>query len=175
MGVEGLVLALGVVIAKPVGWALVAISLLALAIEGVRAYRRRGQSETPDRWQCLQAQLVKLDGVRTWLALQEDQERSMPLEEDRVFQWAKETYELIGDDFPEAADQFMGGDLVTLGSPYFALAYSEQRNEQGRSDYLEGRAAMVKAIIKARHSDTAQQLASGHVEALGDPGEGRDP
>ena len=152
MGIEGVLLGLGVVIGKPVGWAIIAVCSLILIAEGIRAWRSRGcpPAATADCWRRLKVQLSKVDSPRTWLALQDDPDRKLPLDDDPVFQWAKDTYGLIYDEFPEAADEFMGGGLVPLGSPFFATAYIGFLHAYGRGDYLENRIALLRGMLSSR-------------------------
>jgi hypothetical protein len=97
----------------------------------------------------LEAQLREVDGVRTWLALREDPDQPLPLAEDRVFQWAKKTHEVIGEAAPAEADAFMGPNHAPLGSPYFAMAYSLRTEQTGRMEYLETRAEIVRSILRS--------------------------
>lgn len=96
----------------------------------------------------LEAQLREVDAVRTWLALREDQDARLPLADDRVFQWAKKTYEVIQEAAPAEADAFMGQNHASLGSAYFATAYALRTEQTGRSEYLETRADIVREILR---------------------------
>jgi hypothetical protein len=55
----------------------------------------RGREPRPgdaDGREDLKAQLRAVDALRTWLTLLDDPNKSLPLDEDRVFRWAKKTY-----------------------------------------------------------------------------------
>ncbi|MGC1852278.1 MAG: hypothetical protein WA687_07555 [Solirubrobacterales bacterium] len=96
----------------------------------------------------LKRQLAEVDRVRIWLNLREEPDERLPLNDDRVFQWAKETYRLILKEFPAEADTFMGENHAPLGSAYFATAYALRSGQTGRSEYLESRASMVRDILR---------------------------
>jgi hypothetical protein len=96
----------------------------------------------------LEAQLREVDGVRTWLGLREDPDQPLPLAEDRLFQWAKKTYEVIGEAAPAEADAFMGRNHAPLGSAYFATAYALRTEQTGRREFLETRANIVREILR---------------------------
>jgi hypothetical protein len=128
------------------GYALIAVSVvMAIAGEMLSRYPRR-----KDRWRLLESQLAKVSEVRTWLASHDEPDRSIPLDEDRVFQWAKRTYELISVGFPLYPDVFMGGDHVPFGPSFFANAYMDYLHALGRRDYLEDRAEIVRSILSNR-------------------------
>jgi hypothetical protein len=122
------------------------VMLVGAGVLHVREGRRSPERRPPEE---LKARLAEVDGVRTWLNLREDPDERLPLDEDRVFQWAKKTYGLIQREFPADADAFMGKSDAPLGSPYFATAYALRREQMGRDGYLESRADMVREILRA--------------------------
>lgn len=103
-----------------------------------------------DRYELLEGQLRELDRVRLWLTLLEDPEEKVPLEDDRVFRWSKDTYELLMRRFPAESDAFMEKENAELGSPYFATTYSFEQKDLGRREYLESRAEIVRRICAGR-------------------------
>jgi transcriptional regulator with XRE-family HTH domain len=52
----------------------------------------------------------------------DDPDRKLPLADDRVYQWAKDTFDLLRADFPEEADAFMGDEDAALGGAHFGTA-----------------------------------------------------
>lgn len=131
-------------------WIVLLVLAVALGVVALAIHVREGRppAETDPREE-LKAQLAEVDSVRTWLNLREDPDERLPLDDDRVFQWAKKTYALIQKEFPAEADAFMGERDAPLGSPYFATAYALRREQMGRSGYLESRADMVRRILRA--------------------------
>jgi hypothetical protein len=133
----------------------VATLILGLALFGVAAvvWKRGDHPASPaDPMSDLKGQLAAVDRVRVWLTLQDDPDERLPLDDDHVFQWAKETFKLLASEFPDSADAFMGKGDAPLGSPYFATAYVLRRDQMGRSEYLESRAAIVRRILAAGRS-----------------------
>ncbi|HEX7246273.1 MAG TPA: hypothetical protein VF245_11995 [Solirubrobacterales bacterium] len=131
-------------------WIMLLVLAAALGVLAVATYIREGRaSPEMDPLEELKAQLAAVDNVRTWLSLREDPDERLPLDDDRVFQWAKKTYRLIQREFPAEADTFMGRRDAPLGSAYFATAYALRREQMGRDGYLESRADMVRGILRA--------------------------
>jgi hypothetical protein len=97
----------------------------------------------------LKAQLRAVDALRTWLTLLDDPDKVLPLEEDRVFGWAKKTYKVIEETAPAEADDFMGRSDAPLGSSHFATAYTLRIGQSGRGDYLETRADILRQILRS--------------------------
>lgn len=143
------------------GWVLIGVAAV-VAVAYV-IVERRVETTVDDHWDCLKAQLVKVNAVRTWLALHDAQERLMPLDEDRVFQWASATFDLICKDFPNDADAFMGGDLVSRGYSFFATAYMDYLHAHNRSGYLEDRAAKVRGILAERAKASSHHSPPAHM------------
>jgi hypothetical protein len=137
----------------PLGWIVLLALAVALGVVAVATYVREGRSSSQvtkiDPREELKAQLAEVDSVRIWLSLREDPDERLPLDQDRVFQWAKQTYRLIQKEFPADADAFMGHRDAPLGSAYFATAYALRREQMGRDGYLESRADMVREILRA--------------------------
>jgi hypothetical protein len=130
------------------------IALLVIGIAGflgallLHACGKRPASRDDGR-EGLREQLRGVDGVRTWLGLLEDPSGSLPLAEDRVFEWAKKTYGVMRETVPAEADEFMGKSDAPLGSAHFATAYVLRIEQTGRSEYLETRAGMVREILRS--------------------------
>ncbi|HEV2858934.1 MAG TPA: hypothetical protein VGW80_11095 [Solirubrobacterales bacterium] len=134
-------------------WVTTLILGAALFVVAAVVWRRGDNSASPaDPMRDLRGQLAAVDGVRVWLSLRDDPDERLPLDDDRVFEWAKETFKLLASEYPDAADTFMGKGDAPLGSPYFATAYVLRRDQMGRSEYLESRAAMVRRILAASRS-----------------------
>lgn len=132
-----------------VAWiALLVLGVALGVLAGVIHVREGHSSPESDPREELKKQLAEVDGVRTWLGLREDPGEQLPLDDDRVFQWAKKTYGLIQKEFPAEADTFMGENHAPLGSAYFATAYALRSEQTGRSEYLESRASMVREILR---------------------------
>lgn len=112
--------------------------------------RVKYEAMASDPYVLLEEQLRKLDSVRLWLTLLEGPEEQVPLQEDRVFRWSKDTYELLMTHFPADSDAFMEKENAELGSPYFATTYSFERKQLGRREYLESRAEIVRKICERR-------------------------
>ena len=72
-----------------------------------------------------------------------------PVRSDPVCLWAKSTWKLIREHFPEHADAFWGPELTGMESGYFGAAYdleSEAPGTDGRRGYLERRIELLKQI-----------------------------
>lgn len=67
----------------------------------------------------------------------------VPFEEDPLFRWARESYDLLLEDFPAHADDFYGDD-VSLGPDHFALPYTTEIKRGGREAYLERRIVILE-------------------------------
>lgn len=150
MGWTAVIAGLAVVVPLGIGIGLMVLGAV-LMVAGAVIWRRgepQPPKPAPDPRNELKAALSEVDSVRTWLNLREDPNARLPLDEDRVFQWAKKTYQIIASKYPEDADAFMGESDAELGSPYFALAYGIRRGEMGRDGYLESRAAIVREILR---------------------------
>ncbi len=152
MGLTVVTTAVAVLAFLPRGvWiALLVLGLALLIVAGATWRRGEQASDAGDSVDDLKCQLAAVDSVRVWLSLRDDPDDRLPLDEDRVFLWAKATFELLAAEFPEAADKFMGERDAPLGSPYFATAYVLRRNQMGRGEYLESRAATVRRTLEAR-------------------------
>lgn len=130
-------------------WIVLLVLGVALGAFALVTHLREGRpSPESNPREALKRQLAEVDSVRTWLNLRENPDERLPLDEDRVFQWAKETYGLIQKEFPTEADAFMGQSHAPLGSPYFATAYALRSGHTGRSEYLESRTNMVREILR---------------------------
>jgi hypothetical protein len=125
-----------------------ALGITLLAVAGVGLLR----GHPGDRWEQLRRRLAEVDRLRTWLILSEEPDRKLPFDDDRVYQWAKVTFNLLRTEFPEEADAFMGEDDASLGGAHFGTAYALRRGTMGRTAYLESRAAILRAILRDRPS-----------------------
>src|SRR4051794_2824448 len=77
-------------------WVATLILGVALLVVAAVVWRRGDRSASPaDPISDLKGQLAAVDGVRVWLSLREDPDERLPLDDDRVFQWAKETFKLL--------------------------------------------------------------------------------
>lgn len=133
----------------PIAWIVLLVLGVGLGVLAIGIHLGEGRmSPEVDPGDQLKARLAEVDAVRTWLNLREDPDERLPLEEDRVFQWAKKTHGLIQKEFPAEADAFMGESHAPLGSPYFATAYGLRTEHTGRSEYLETRANMIREILR---------------------------
>lgn len=133
-------------------WAVAPLGFMLLsALVAYHDLRVRYDDLVSDPYELLNDRLRNLDSVRLWLTLLEDPEEMVPLEEDRVFRWAKETYGLLLRKFPAEADAFLEEENAELGSPYFATSYSFERKQLGRREYLETRAEIVRGILASGH------------------------
>jgi hypothetical protein len=71
-------------------WVATLILGLALFVVAAVVWRRGDYSASPaDPMNNLKGQLAAVDGVRVWLSLRDDPDERLPLDDDRVFQWAK--------------------------------------------------------------------------------------
>jgi hypothetical protein len=86
--------------------------------------------------------------LRTRVVLEPD--NAPPLSEDRLYQWAHRSYQVMLQDGVLEADEFYGEDS-SLGPAYFGLAFALATADLGRGRYLETRLALVKKAL-ARHS-----------------------
>jgi hypothetical protein len=138
-------------------WLLAALAFVLISVlsgyHDLRIERDRLVAEAEavdDRWEHLEAQMRKVDSVRTWLMLQEHPDEKMRLAQDEVFLWAKATYELLLSKFPAESDRFMDEDDAELGSPYFATSYSYYvyRTPHGRQGFLESRADLLRSMLR---------------------------
>jgi hypothetical protein len=73
-----------------------------------------------------------------------------PLSEDRLYQWARRSYQVLLREGVLEADEFYGED-PSLGPAYFGLAFSFATSDLGRARYLETRLDLLKRAL-ARHS-----------------------
>jgi hypothetical protein len=130
-------------------WIIFLVMGVALGLFAAVTHIREGRpSPESNPQEALKRQLAEVDSVRTWLNFREDPDERLPLDDDRVFQWAKQTYKLIQKEFSAESDTFMGQSHAPLGSPYFATAYALRSEQTGRSEYLESRANMVREILR---------------------------
>jgi hypothetical protein len=86
--------------------------------------------------------------LRTRVILEPD--NPPPLSEDRLYQWARRSYQVMLQDGVLEADEFYGED-PSLGPAYFGLAFALATGDLGRARYLETRLDLVKKAL-ARHS-----------------------
>ncbi len=86
--------------------------------------------------------------LRTRVVLEPD--NPPPLSEDRLYQWARRSYQVMLQDGVLEADEFYGED-PSLGPAYFGLAFALATADLGRGRYLATRLDLVKRAL-ARYS-----------------------